>query len=247
MKTINVLYDDTSQQSHNLIDVPDKCPLCHRGTDPHIHFAFCDRTKWNKNDCLQVLYRCTWKDCQSLFIAYYSAQNNNCNRFLNFNYTKPVNKKNHLFSQTIKDISPSFITIYNQADSAEQDGLTEICGVGYRKAVEFLIKDYLIGLNSEDKETIEKKSLSACIKEKLENPNIKAMAKRATWLGNDETHYKRKWEDKDLTDLKKLIDATISWIELEKLTEDTRNDMPERKSKGVAGANEGVKKSETEN
>jgi hypothetical protein len=38
-------------------------------------------------------------------------------------------------------------------------------------------------------------------------------------LGNDELHYVRKWENKDINDLKKLIDATLHYISLEKLKE----------------------------
>lgn len=40
------------------------------------------------------------------------------------------------------------------------------------------------------------------------------MAERATWLGNDETHYVRKWENKDLKDLKNLIDLTVYFISM---------------------------------
>jgi len=49
---------------------------------------------------------------------------------------------------------------------------------------------------------------------------------RAVWLGNDETHYLRKWEQKDLTDLKNLIGLTVHWIEMEELTETVMKDMP---------------------
>ena len=36
-----------------------------------------------------------------------------------------------------------FLTIYNQSLSAEDNNLDQIAGIGYRKALEFLIKDYL--------------------------------------------------------------------------------------------------------
>lgn len=49
----------------------------------------------------------------------------------------------------------------------------------------------------------------------IDNPKIKEIAKRATWLGNDETHYFRKWEDKDLNDLKKLIEIVVYFISME--------------------------------
>lgn len=46
------------------------------------------------------------------------------------------------------------------------------------------------------------------------------MAKGASWLGNDETHYVRKWKDKDISDLKKMIELTVYWISYELKTEE---------------------------
>jgi len=34
--------------------------------------------------------------------------------------------------------------------------------------------------------------------------NVKAVANRATWLGNDETHYEKKYEQLDIKHLKEL-------------------------------------------
>lgn len=53
------------------------------------------------------------------------------------------------------------------------------------------------------------------------------MASRAVWLGNDETHYTRKWEDKDINDLKSIIELTLHWIESEIRTQKLLEDMPE--------------------
>ena len=53
------------------------------------------------------------------------------------------------------------------------------------------------------------------------------MAKRAAWLGNDETHYLRKWEGKDLDELKRLIELTIRWIEMVELSDGYIEEMPE--------------------
>jgi hypothetical protein len=52
------------------------------------------------------------------------------------------------------------------------------------------------------------------------------MAQRAVWLGNDETHYERRWEDKDIDDLKRLITLTVNWIHNDLLTEAVIADMP---------------------
>ncbi len=40
------------------------------------------------------------------------------------------------------------------------------------------------------------------------------MAERAAWLGNDETHYQRKWTDKDISDLKTVISLAEHWIDI---------------------------------
>lgn len=73
--------------------------------------------------------------------------------------------------------------------------MSQICGVGYRKALEFLIKDYLISGESgeERKEAIKNKFLGNCIQYDVVNEQIKIVAQRAVWLGNDETHYTRIW------------------------------------------------------
>lgn len=136
--------------------------------------------------------------------------------------------KGQTFSDTICAISSNFPKIYNEALSAEQMGLKEICGVGYRKALEFLIKDYVMrGKKEEEQEKIKKMQLVDCIAKYVDNENVKAVARRATWLGNDETHYVRKWGEKDVSDLKNLILLTLWWIEQTVKTEELLCDMPE--------------------
>lgn len=122
------------------------------------------------------------------------------------------------FSDPIKLISPKFVEIYQQAHIAEMQGLNEIAGPGYGKALEFLVKDYLIKKLPEEEAAIKSLSLNDCIQQKLDNPKIKALADKARDLRNDETHYERKNEASDINDLKKLIQATSSWIDLESYT-----------------------------
>ena len=109
--------------------------------------------------------------------------------------------------------------------------MNQICGVGYRKALEFLIKDYLlVGLaenDTEKRDLIKNKFLGKCIEQDVTNIHIKTVAKRAVWLGNDETHYVRKWTDKDVSHLKQLIELTVRWIESEIETKELLDDMPE--------------------
>ena len=113
------------------------------------------------------------------------------------------------FSDNIKSLSPDFCKIYNESYRAEQQGLTEICGMGYRKALEFLIKDYAISLNPNNSEEIKRKMLGQCINDYMENDKLKALARASSWLGNDETHYVRQNIDYSLKDLKNFISATV--------------------------------------
>ena len=123
-----------------------------------------------------------------------------------------VDTQLYLIDKEIGEISPQFIQIYNQANRAEQEGLDQICGAGYRKALEFLIKDYAIHEEPDNKENIKSAFLGNCISKYIQDEKINSVMTRATWLGNDEVHYIRVWNDKDLQDLKKLIFLTIKWI-----------------------------------
>jgi hypothetical protein len=124
------------------------------------------------------------------------------------------------FAEGIAEISPSFVEIHSQAQEAEGLGLTTLVGIGYRKAIEFLIKDYLRRTLPDEEEAILRATLSQCINNYVSDPKVKMCAERATWLGNDETHYVRTWLDRDLQDLKVLIKLTQYWISSDILTSD---------------------------
>lgn len=113
------------------------------------------------------------------------------------------------------ELSPNFVTIYNQAETAENSKLTEICGQGYRKSLEFLVKDYATKNHPDEEKLIKTMNLSPCIEKYFENSHIKALAKASAWIGNDETHYVRKHEDYGINHLKSFILAIVSYIELD--------------------------------
>lgn len=117
------------------------------------------------------------------------------------------------FSDAIQRISPLFCQIYGEARAAEKGHLTQICGVGYGKALEFLIKDYAKLENPGLEQKIEKALLSECIQKYVGDDLRKDAAMLAAKLRNDETHYVRKHTDKDVKDLKNLIELTLALIE----------------------------------
>lgn len=197
---------------------PNKCPYCHKTITPNYLFGHVNKY------IMEVVLICPNESCNRSFIGYYNYRGNIYEFNGNTNVGNLIGRE---FSEIIHSISENFIIIYNQAFAAEQQNLTEICGVGYRKAIEFLIKDYIIKNKPANQEIVEKKLLGACISEYVDDERIKTVSKRAVWLGNDETHYIRKWEGKNLDDLKKLIDLTVHWIEMESLTRSFETEMPE--------------------
>ena len=136
------------------------------------------------------------------------------------------------FDEAIAGVSPGFVAIFNQASAAEHYGLDQIAGVGYRKSLEFLVKDFIIAQDSTKEATVKNSPLGAVITEHIDDANLKGCAARATWLGNDETHYVRKWTSRDITDLKKLIRLTVLWIEKLLYTEEFLREMPDPKKPG---------------
>ena len=130
-------------------------------------------------------------------------------------YTLPSPSSNGLFPDRIKDISKDFVKIYNQAQKAENEDLDEICGMGYRKSLEFLIKDYLIYKNPDEEETIKNMTLSNCIANKVTNENVKLPASRCNWLSGDFVHYKKLYAEYGIEELKELIETTVYWISME--------------------------------
>lgn len=212
--------------SFEVNSIPDSCPLCHQGIVPIERFG------WFENRKLVMIFQCPKKSCRSLFLAFYYKQlipgPPPLKEPYQFRVCLPWKVEKKVFPGIMK-IFPTFIEIYNQAKEAEERGLKEICGAGYRKALEFLIKNYLIRLKGRKPSEIRETWLGTCIDKYIDSPNIKDCAKRAVWLGNDETHYIRKWKNKDLEDLKDLIELTVNWIHDEHLTKRIKKEMPSKK------------------
>lgn len=210
---------DGQQKTLNIDKYPDSCPFCHRDITPrNLGNAFYQDRE------VQLVLLCPNRSCQKVFIAYYSLFHKDSTWHLH--RSSSGFRKTIELPDAIKEVSPSFVTIYQQSSIAEQEGLSEVCGVGYRKSLEFLVKDYAIRKHPAELDEIKKKFLGSCIKEYVSDQRIKTVAERATWLGNDETHYVRKWGTKDVNDLKALIRITMLWIEMEVETEKIEAEMP---------------------
>lgn len=206
-------------------ETPSECPACHVTLDPTILHKIVTTSEDGSTATLSLLSFC--RRCRSSFLSTYAVIKDEAtyreHRYFDTNLiqTVPFTPISHTFSNNINLVSPQFVDIYNQAYQAEQLHLTDISGMGYRKALEFLVKDYLIFKSPDSKDEIEKLGLSQCVNKLHDiNPSLKDIAKLAVWLGNDETHYIRLHMNYNTDDLKRFINATVTLMDLLFITEE---------------------------
>jgi len=223
--------DAKGREVHANVDQhPDECPICRKGDEYALlgcHFTrTIDNFRFDEmTDIVAAIYQCPRHSCRGVFVAYFECNRRFGGTTFRLRRFGPIYSKPRGFSDVIRTMSPKFPTIYNESLEAEENGLIEICGCGYGRALEFLVKDYLIYLGF-DRDEVTKMRLGTAVS-KIEIEPIQIAAERATWLRNDETHYERKWHEFDLQDLKNLIDLTVSSIEITEKTKKFKDDMPE--------------------
>lgn len=229
-KKITFTYDHSSISEVIGIKPPNICPRCSHGIEP----VFISMTL-DSSETGSILYFCNY--CSNSFITsftYSYRTNNYNNRVYYFNSiinSFPTNFNKASFSEAVNNISKNFSNIYNQALQAESLNLNEIAGMGYRKALEFLIKDFSIYSFPNDAVQIAspKTTLGTCISKYITSPDIKTLSKAASYLGNDETHYTRIFLDKDINHLKSFIQAVVFYIDLKSTVDSAFSLVSEKK------------------
>lgn len=199
--------------NNNPITYSVKCPFCKKDTPAHeIGFHQEANLKF-------IIARCLLCN-EILFIKQESKFDEKMGIYFdNYDlsvYPLPIEEK--IFSEEIQSISLNFQNLYNEALKSEQYKLKNICGLAYRRAVEFLIRDFACYLNPEKRdEILNDNNFSNVICNRIPNKacfyDIKEISKRAWWIGSDYAHYNKKYEENDIEDIKKMIDIIVSNIE----------------------------------
>lgn len=194
-----------------VVENPDSCPHCHNGIEPRLVFE--NSHKGLKSYSMSYsIWICTHRDCRRMFVAVYELVGQGKANFIGFLDGTTVGL---YWPETILKMESKFITTYMQALQAEYYKLDEISGMGYRKAIEYLVKDYLIHKNNTLKGKIEDSLLAKVISDNFKDAqenDLKELLQRATWLGNDMTHYLKYHENFDINDLKELIKLVMDEI-----------------------------------
>lgn len=212
------------------LDVPRSttCPCCHRATaDDLIPIMAINNAKKNDDDFLECdtvsVYRCS--SCNNLYAIWSKHSKETTDNYSDdisydckVSAEYPFSTNVTSFSSEVSNLSPDFVMIYNQSELAENQGLDTICGMGYRKSLEFLIDAFI--KHSEHIDTIPERELQKKIQNHLCDTKIKTLAEKATWLGNDATHIENKHPDRTVSDMKNFIMQIVKWIDFELSVED---------------------------
>lgn len=186
------------------IDLPDVCPLCGFAIDPRIISASSAEIYRTNNLVTTVTLQCP--QCENIFHIDEAADGE----------LIVIPQKPHFdLDEKIKILYPKFSKIYIQSLQAQAEELTEICGMGYRKALENLVKSYLVAKNPSDMQKILQEPLAQSI-QKIGNETIQVLAKAGAWLGNDQVHLSKKHPEYDVETMKEFIKVLASIIIQEK-------------------------------
>ena len=224
---------DAKHRISVIATMPNQCPSCSLRIKPEfIKGFFYPNSNYLSAGDSKTIWQIFWcPACENLFLKTFIASARHDDppiQLTSLDYTVkffPVPCNNISFSAGIEALSPSFIKIYHQAEKAENDGLDEICGIGYRKSLEFLVKDYLCDKFPEEIEKIQSEPLGAALN-RIENGQIYTLASRATWIGNDQTHYVRKHEGSDVEQMKRFINAMVHYIDSELAFKEAEEILP---------------------
>lgn len=140
-------------------------------------------------------------------------------------------KKNNFYPQKvvcdlpyeIETYYPEFINIYKQSLDAEAANLHDICGMGFRKALEILVRQYVFDKYPNDIKKMEKLSI-ANLTDKIDNPIIKELSAKIRRLGNDQVHTGQlKNPDYGINDIKNFLQVLCYHILMEKQYEKAKS------------------------
>ena len=156
-----------------------------------------------------IKFRCA--NCNKLYVVMYTF--NMHTKSSKYELTYPAISLSYS-NERINKVSPRFIEMYNQALQCESVGNLDLAAIGLRASLEILIKDYAINELKKSRDEVAGKKLFDSISEYLsKDPELISSADVVRILGNDFTHYDRKYPEHDYEVLKSYMSIFIQLVD----------------------------------
>ncbi|WP_367376836.1 DUF4145 domain-containing protein [Lactiplantibacillus plantarum] len=238
---VTVIQDDTINYNKALITLPDFCPYCLliQKPDMVLEHLILDSTsgfdRESKDYCV-MLFQCI--ECDRYFTQDYKIVGH-----LDPLETRTLPTLHRPFTnypdflKKINTVSPKFVEIYKQCIQAKNNELVELTGIGLRRAIEFLVKDYgifMLDYSETDltKEKISKDSLYNAIQDVFKDDTfIFDLIDESRWIGNNKTHYTDTSDDDSINEMFDFIEAAANLIVAKFTSLKARNHRNERSKK----------------
>ena len=210
------VFSGLSGQFAPVFPPPKECPYCHVHISPSVYALSKEHTVDSRNTVVSI-WECSNQECNKPFAVEHFILHDGVFLGRYLSGTIKVPKWPEFISNlpnALNKLEPTrFIDIYRQSIIAEQNSLNELAGIGYRKAFEILIKDWVLQSNPEQIEKLKDMSIANVINTHF-NDEFKKLCERLIWLGNDHAHYSCKFDEYGLGDIKDLIKIIVSELDL---------------------------------
>ncbi len=181
---MTLFYQKPNDASCPKYEKPDVCPHCHRVTA--CSYISMTALSVDGGTLTFIKYQC---QCEKFITCTYFVPNNSSYKTT----VRPINTfPNGEISikeaEKLEIFSPQFVKIYSEVMKAKHQGLYLLVGPGLRKAIEYLVKDYLLYTNILSEEKLKKIALRKCIADFIQNEDLLAVMGATVEIGNDEVH-----------------------------------------------------------
>ncbi|EIJ70683.1 hypothetical protein HMPREF1049_1369 [Fusobacterium necrophorum subsp. funduliforme ATCC 51357] len=203
------MYEEKIRLSDLSIELPfmieNHCPHCGWANNPTLIKTLHNFHSQDNLKIFVLLFRTTC--CKQYFASFYIFDD--IHHHVEHIFTYP-NSKPEILPESIRNLSPNFVKMFNQSKSTADVGNIELACIGYRTAAEFLLKDFLIKICQEDPQKVSNMKLADVIS-KFQEKQISVSADVIRLFGNDKAHYIAKY-DFDFPIFKKYVDYLIQGI-----------------------------------
>lgn len=209
--------------------ITDLCPNCGVSNNPNTKLE----GYFNRSDSAIILFSHFCTSCQKY---HWSLQEiyPDIKHEPNFLFIYPSAKLTPLDSKLV-NLSSRFERMYHSAERSENVGDFDLAGMGYRAALEILIKDYAVKFTDESKDKIAGYTLNDAIAHFYKNDQTAQVSADVVRIyGNDYAHWDQPEQfnsEETLNQLKSYLQIFISWINYRLMIANPPVSRPDKKSK----------------